>query len=69
MFKRAWCGPEKTECNVLIWRKESLCGKSRYTNRALGRLVMRIAAGEADALAGRYISVEDDLDALVQRNR
>jgi hypothetical protein len=27
------------------------------------RLVMRLAAGEADALAGRYVGVEDDLDA------
>jgi len=29
-------------------------------------LVLRLAAGEADALSGRYISVEDDLDALVK---
>jgi NAD(P)-dependent dehydrogenase (short-subunit alcohol dehydrogenase family) len=30
-------------------------------------LVMRLAAGDADALAGRYVSVEDDLDALVKQ--
>jgi len=30
-------------------------------------LVLRLAAGDADALSGRYISVEDDLDALVKQ--
>jgi hypothetical protein len=29
-----------------------------------GRL--RLAAGDADALSGRYISVDDDLDALLK---
>ena len=27
----------------------------------------RLAAGDADALSGRYITVEDDLDALVKQ--
>jgi NAD(P)-dependent dehydrogenase (short-subunit alcohol dehydrogenase family) len=31
------------------------------------RLCLRIAAGDADALSGRYISVHDDLDALIRR--
>jgi NAD(P)-dependent dehydrogenase (short-subunit alcohol dehydrogenase family) len=31
------------------------------------QLVMRLAAGDADVLAGRYVSVEDDLDALVRQ--
>ena len=31
------------------------------------QLVVRIAAGDADALAGRYVSVEDDLDALIKQ--
>jgi hypothetical protein len=30
-------------------------------------LVLRLAAGDADALSGRYLSVEDDLDALVKQ--
>lgn len=30
-------------------------------------LVLRLAAGDADALSGRYITVEDDLDALVKQ--
>ena len=30
-------------------------------------LVLRLAAGDADTLSGRYISVEDDLDALVKQ--
>jgi len=30
------------------------------------QLVLRLAAGDADTLSGRYISVEDDLDALAK---
>jgi NAD(P)-dependent dehydrogenase (short-subunit alcohol dehydrogenase family) len=30
-------------------------------------LVLRLAAGDADALSGLYITVEDDLDALVKQ--
>ena len=30
-------------------------------------LVLRLAAGDADTLSGRYLSVEDDLDALVKQ--
>ncbi len=30
------------------------------------QLVLRLAAGDADTLSGRYISVEDDLEALVK---
>ena len=30
-------------------------------------LVLRLAAGDADALSGRYLSVEDDLNALVKQ--
>jgi hypothetical protein len=28
--------------------------------------MLRLAAGDADALSGRYISVEDDIDALLK---
>jgi NAD(P)-dependent dehydrogenase (short-subunit alcohol dehydrogenase family) len=31
------------------------------------QLVLRLAAGDADALSGRYLSVEDDLAALVKQ--
>jgi NAD(P)-dependent dehydrogenase (short-subunit alcohol dehydrogenase family) len=31
------------------------------------RLVLRLAAGDADTLSGRYLSVEDDLDALIKQ--
>ena len=30
-------------------------------------LVLRLAGGDADALSGRYLSVDDDLDALVKQ--
>jgi hypothetical protein len=29
-------------------------------------LVLRLAAGDADVLSGRYLSVEDDLDSVVK---
>lgn len=35
--------------------------------RRAGKLIVRIAAGDADALAGTLVHVEDDLDALVAR--
>ena len=31
-------------------------------------LVLRLAAGDADVLSGRYLSVEDDLNALVKQS-
>jgi NAD(P)-dependent dehydrogenase (short-subunit alcohol dehydrogenase family) len=37
------------------------------TPDAAARLCLRLAAGDADALSGRYISVRDDLDWLVSR--
>jgi NAD(P)-dependent dehydrogenase (short-subunit alcohol dehydrogenase family) len=30
------------------------------------QLILRLAAGEADALSGRFLSITDDLDALVR---
>jgi hypothetical protein len=30
-------------------------------------LVLRLGAGDADTLSGRYLSVEDDLEALVKQ--
>jgi hypothetical protein len=30
-------------------------------------LILRIAAGDADGLSGRHLSVHDDLDALLAR--
>jgi hypothetical protein len=31
------------------------------------RFVLRLAGGDADALSGRYLSVDNDLDALVKQ--
>jgi hypothetical protein len=30
-------------------------------------LVLRLASGQADTLSGRYLTVHDDLDALIAR--
>jgi NAD(P)-dependent dehydrogenase (short-subunit alcohol dehydrogenase family) len=32
-----------------------------------GKLVVRLASGQADALSGRFLSVYDDIDALLER--
>ena len=42
--------------------KEAICRIERSVH-----LVLRLAGGDADALSGRYITVEDDLDALVKQ--
>ena len=42
--------------------KEAICRFERSVH-----LVLRLAAGDADALSGLYITVEDDLDALVKQ--
>jgi NAD(P)-dependent dehydrogenase (short-subunit alcohol dehydrogenase family) len=41
-------------------------GRDTPTERAVA-LVMRLAAGDADLLSGCYLSVDDDLDALIQQ--
>jgi NAD(P)-dependent dehydrogenase (short-subunit alcohol dehydrogenase family) len=41
-------------------------GRDHPTELAVG-LVVALAAGKADALSGRFISVDDDLDLLVQQ--
>ena len=43
-------------------------GRGADPERAVDLLV-RLAAGDGDALSGRHLSVHDDLDALLRRTR
>ena len=40
-------------------------GGGRGIGRAIRDLLVRIAAGEADPLSGRFLHAEDDLDELL----
>jgi hypothetical protein len=33
----------------------------------VGKFVVRLASGQADALSGRFLSVYDDIDVLLER--
>ena len=45
---------------------ELRAGRGADPERAVD-LVLRLAAGDADVLSGRHLSVHDDLDALLSR--
>jgi len=49
---RTWADPERA------------AGRFTPVSRAVSTL-LRLAAGDADPLSGQYITVDDDLDALV----
>lgn len=51
----------------LGWFKEFVDGGGDVPAELSARLVVRLASGEADALSGRFISVTDDLDAMLNR--
>jgi NAD(P)-dependent dehydrogenase (short-subunit alcohol dehydrogenase family) len=52
---------------VRAWFERQLAeGRTVSAEEAAG-FVVDLASGRADALSGRYIAVEDDLDALIQR--
>ena len=47
-------------------REELASGRGAEPHRA-AQLLVRIAAGDADALSGRHLTVDDDLDELLSR--
>src|SRR5438034_11076174 len=63
-------GPLRRESPVGVvaswFRQEMDAGREVPLERGAA-LITRVAAGHADALAGRYFSVYDDLDELVAR--
>jgi NAD(P)-dependent dehydrogenase (short-subunit alcohol dehydrogenase family) len=50
---------------VKTWFQEQVDAGEDFPPEAAAELVVALASGRADALSGRYISVEDDLDALI----
>lgn len=53
------------EEKVFGWVRRQLAEGQGTDPAVAARLVVRLAAGEADALSGRHLSVHDDLDALI----
>jgi NAD(P)-dependent dehydrogenase (short-subunit alcohol dehydrogenase family) len=53
------------EEKVFAWLRRELEEGRGADPAAAARLVLRIAAGDADGLTGRHLSIHDDLDALV----
>jgi NAD(P)-dependent dehydrogenase (short-subunit alcohol dehydrogenase family) len=51
----------------LPWFRKLFDRKKDVPADQAARLVMQLAAGSADALAGRFLEVSDDLDALLTR--
>ena len=53
------------EAHVRQWALDELsAGRGAELDQAI-RLIMRLAAGDADALSGRHLSVHDDLDTVL----
>jgi NAD(P)-dependent dehydrogenase (short-subunit alcohol dehydrogenase family) len=55
------------EAKVYGWVRRELAEGRGAEPDAAARFLLRIAAGDADGLAGRHLSVHDDLDALIAR--
>ena len=53
------------EHTAFAWVRRQLAEGRGVDPSEAARLVVRLAAGDADALSGRHLSVHDDLDALV----
>jgi len=55
------------EAKVFAWVRRELEEGRGAEPEAAARFLLRIAAGDADGLTGRHLSVHDDLDALIAR--
>jgi hypothetical protein len=52
---------------VRSWFERQLAEGHTVSAAESAAFIVDLASGRADVLSGRYIAVEDDLDALVQR--
>jgi hypothetical protein len=52
---------------VRRWALDQLAEGRGAEPEAAIELILRLAAGDADSLTGRHLSVHDDLDALLAR--
>jgi NAD(P)-dependent dehydrogenase (short-subunit alcohol dehydrogenase family) len=55
------------EERVRSWFERELAAGRTVSAEQAAALVVDVASGRADALSGRYIAIEDDLDSLVER--
>jgi hypothetical protein len=56
------------ERQIQAWTRAELRNGRGADPRAAVDLIVRIAAGDADTMSGRHLSVHDDLDALIARH-
>ena len=59
--------PESPVALVAAWARHEIEAQGDVSPERGAELVVALASGKADALSGRYISVHDDLDDLVER--
>jgi hypothetical protein len=59
--------PDSPVALVAEWARNEIEAQGDVSPERGAQLVVALASGRADALSGRYISVHDDLDALVER--
>ena len=59
--------PESHVGLVAAWARHEIAAQGDVSPERGAGLVVILASGRADALSGRYVSVHDDLDALIAR--
>jgi NAD(P)-dependent dehydrogenase (short-subunit alcohol dehydrogenase family) len=59
--------PDSYEGRIRSWVEHELANGGGAEPAAASALILRIAAGEVDALSGRHLSVHDDVDEMLER--
>jgi NAD(P)-dependent dehydrogenase (short-subunit alcohol dehydrogenase family) len=59
--------PESPVALVAAWARHEIEAQGDVSPERGAELVVALASGKADSLSGRYISVHDDLDELIER--
>jgi NAD(P)-dependent dehydrogenase (short-subunit alcohol dehydrogenase family) len=63
----ATASPDASTGRGLGWIRQQVEAGRAVPPELSADLVVRLASGQADALSGRYLTVHDDLDALISR--
>jgi NAD(P)-dependent dehydrogenase (short-subunit alcohol dehydrogenase family) len=59
--------PESPFGRAMAWIRQQIEAGRAVPPERSADLVLRLASGHADALSGRYLTVDDDLDSLIER--
>jgi NAD(P)-dependent dehydrogenase (short-subunit alcohol dehydrogenase family) len=59
--------PESPFGRAMSWIRQQIEAGRAVPPERSADLVLRLASGHADALSGRYLTVDDDLDSLIER--